>query len=166
MQCERCGERPAAIHLTQIKDNEVSAVHLCETCAEEQGVQTGTGKLPLAGFLASVGSSAAVAAAALPAGMDDRECDYCHSTLRDFRETGRLGCPHCYDSFETHLRELMRRIHGSSKHVGEVYLSPNATPSDSADLQIVQLKDQLRRSVESENFELAAELRDRIRTLE
>ena len=164
MQCERCGERPAAIHLTQIKDNEVSAVHLCETCAEEQGVQTGKGKLPLAGFLASVGSAAA--AAALPEGMDDRECDYCHSTLRDFRDTGRLGCPHCYDSFETHLRELMRRIHGSSKHVGEVYLSPNATPSDSADLQIVQLKDQLRRSVDSENFELAAELRDRIRALE
>ena len=35
MQCDQCGERPAAIHLTQIVNNAVTQAHLCETCAAE-----------------------------------------------------------------------------------------------------------------------------------
>jgi len=62
------------------------------------------------------------------------------------------------------LRDLLRRLHGSSQHVGERY----EPPGEQADPrhQLLDLKDQLRRAVESENFELAAELRDRIRVLE
>jgi len=85
--------------------------------------------------------------------------------LADFRESGRLGCPQCYASFEGHLRDLLRRLHGSTQHVGEVYLPPGGSAEDPA-RRVVELRDQLRRAVEAENFELAAELRDRIRVLE
>lgn len=165
MQCEQCGSRPAAIHLTQIVDNQVTQLHLCEVCAEEKGIQTGASlaKLPLAGFLASVGKGAA---AALAPSRDDRRCGFCGATLQDFRDTGRLGCPHCYETFETHLRDLLRRIHGSSQHVGEVYLSPAAPQAVDAARRLSQLREQLRRAIEAENFELAAELRDQIRVLE
>ena len=40
------------------------------------------------------------------------------------------------------------------------------TSSDRAQRQLDSLRDQLKRAVEAENFELAAELRDRIRTME
>ncbi|MGD2135364.1 MAG: hypothetical protein PVF27_04350, partial [Gemmatimonadales bacterium] len=122
MQCDNCHERPAAIHLTQIEGNSVSTVHLCEQCAAEQGVQTqaSAAKLPLSGFLASVGKGAA---AALPPVESSVTCEFCGAGLKDFRETGRLGCAHCYETFAPHLRELLRRIHGASQHVGEVYLS-------------------------------------------
>ena len=77
----------------------------------------------------------------------------------------RLGCAACYVSFDGHLRDLLRRLHGSSQHVGERYAIPGG---DSADprAQLLDLKDQLRRAVDAENFELAADLRDRIRVLE
>jgi protein arginine kinase activator len=165
MQCDNCGDRPAAIHLTQIVDNSVTTVHLCEECAAEKGVQTGASvsKYPLADFLASVGKGAA---AALPPGGEDRACSFCHGTLGDFRETGRLGCPHCYESFSTHLRDLLRRIHGSSQHVGEVYLTPAAGAEGDEDRVLLELREKLHRAVETEDFELAAELRDRIRVLE
>jgi protein arginine kinase activator len=165
MQCDNCHERPAAIHLTQIVDNSVTTVHLCEECAAEKGVQTGASvtKLPLSGFLASVGQGAA---AALPPGVDDRSCGFCGAKLQDFRETGRLGCPHCYDTFEQHLRDLLRRIHGSSQHVGEVYLPATTAPFDDTQRTLAELREQLRRAVETENFELAAELRDQIRGME
>lgn len=165
MQCDHCGERPAAIHLTQIVDNSVTTVHLCEQCAAEKGVQTGASiaKYPLSSFLASVGKGAA---AALPPGGEDRACAFCQATLGDFRDTGRLGCPHCYESFNTHLRDLLRRIHGSSQHVGEVYLSPSEGGGTDERRLLAELREQLHRAVESENFELAAELRDRIRVLE
>jgi protein arginine kinase activator len=165
MQCDNCNERPAAIHLTQIVDNSVTTVHLCEQCAAEKGVQTGASaaKFPLAGLMASVGQGAA----ALLDGEDDGTCAFCGARLQDFRETGRLGCPHCYETFEQHLRDLLRRIHGSSQHVGEVYLA--AAGSDrhtDSDRTLRELREQLRRAVDAENFELAAELRDRIRGME
>lgn len=164
MLCDQCGQRPAAIHLTQIVNNAVTTVHLCEVCAEEKGVQSeaSVAKFPLSDFLASMGKGAA---AALPAGPDAGACSFCGATLQDFRETGRLGCPHCYETFEPHLRALLRRIHGSSRHEGEVYLSPSASP-DAPMHRLDELREMLRQAVDAENFELAAELRDRIRVLE
>jgi protein arginine kinase activator len=128
-------------------------------------VQTGAtvAKFPLSDFLASMGKGAA---GKLPAVADESPCGFCGATLKDFRETGRLGCPHCYASFEPHLRDLLRRLHGSSQHVGEVYLPPSAAGEAAAEDRLGDLRDQLRRAVEAENFELAAELRDRIRVLD
>ena len=40
MQCDNCHDRTAAIHLTQIVNNSVTTLHLCEPCAAEKGVQT------------------------------------------------------------------------------------------------------------------------------
>jgi protein arginine kinase activator len=162
--CEQCGTRPSSVHLTQIVDGEVTTLHLCEVCAEEKGVQTSAsvGDLPLAGLLGGLGKDAA---AALVSGPDAGTCPACGAGLQDFRDTGRLGCAHCYETFETQLRDLLRRVHGSSHHAGEVYMSP-ATASADRPQQLAHLRDQLQRAVEAENFELCAELRDRIRALE
>jgi protein arginine kinase activator len=107
-----------------------------------------------------------VAAAALPTTTDTRKCTFCQATLQDFRDTGRLGCPHCYETFDTHLRELLRRIHGATQHVGEVYLSPVPGKAPSAATELAHMRGQLHRAIQAENFELAAELRDKIRVLE
>src|SRR5262249_33143414 len=143
--------------------NAVTTVHLCDQCAAEKGVQTSAQaeKLPVAGLLASMGKGAA---AALPMDGDTRRCEFCGGTLQDFRETGRLGCPHCYETFDTHLRALLRRLHGSTQHVGKVYLQPADAP-DQPDRRLRDLKGQLQRAVDAENFELAAQLRDQIKVL-
>ena len=163
--CDNCKEREAAIHLTQIVDNSVTTLHLCPQCAAEKGVQTSASvaKFPLSDFVASVGKGAA---AALPPGETTEACGFCGATLQNFRETGRLGCSHCYETFETHLRDLLRRLHGSSHHVGEVYLAPGTATPDDRLHRLSQFREQLRLAVDSANFELAAELRDRIRGLE
>lgn len=163
MQCDHCHERPAAVHLTQIVNNSVTTVHLCEECAAEKGVQTAAtvAKFPLSDFLATLGKETAGGAAA----NETERCGFCNGSLQDFRESGRLGCPHCYETFAPHLRNLLRRLHGSSQHVGEVYLSPVSTGNDPR-RELLDLREQLKRAVDSENFELAADLRDRIRVLE
>lgn len=164
MQCENCGERAAAIHLTQIVDNSVTTKHLCEQCAADLGIQTSAQVAnPLSDFLGSMGKGAAEK---LPAGRETGRCEFCGGTLNDFRETGRLGCARCYESFEGHLRDLLRRLHGSSRHVGESYTPPGTRRAAAAPPGLSELREQLRRAVEAENFELAAELRDRIRVLE
>jgi protein arginine kinase activator len=165
MQCDNCKEREAAIHLTQIVDNSVTTLHLCPQCAAEKGVQTGANvaKFPLSDFIASMGKGVG---AQLSVGDSTAVCDFCGATLQDFRESGRLGCSHCYETFESHLRDLLRRLHGSSHHVGEVYLSPASEGRDAREHEVAEIRKRLKGAVEAENFELAAELRDKLRALE
>jgi protein arginine kinase activator len=169
MRCEQCREREAVIHLTQIQNNQVTQLHLCEACAAQKGVETGqsVAKFPLGDFLATLGKgeTGEIAEAGL-----EVACASCGATLKDFRQTGRLGCAGCYSTFEPHLRDLLRRLHGSATHVGESYGAARevaahaGAPRGERDLDV--LRDRLREAIASENFELAAELRDRIRVLE
>ena len=164
MSCDQCHEREAVIHLTQIVNEQVTTLHLCERCAADKGVESpgAVAKTPLGSFLAAMGQGAA-AATPMPRSAD--ACARCGATLQDFRESGRLGCPDCYRVFEGPLRDLLRRLHGSTHHMGERY-AERGTVARPPKVEAADLREQLRVAVESENFELAAELRDRLRVLE
>lgn len=161
MVCDQCKERDAVVHLTQIVENAVSQVHLCEQCAAARGIETTVAepKHPLGDFLQAVQQQAAQ----LPG--DAARCAYCGTSLRDFRASGRLGCAHCYGAFEQSLRELLRRVHGSTRHEGWRYASadPEAVTREQT---LHTLREQLQQAVADEAFELAASLRDQIRGLE
>lgn len=160
MMCDNCHERDAVVHLTTVNDA-VKHSHLCEKCAASKGVQT-TITMPqsaLGDILHAVQQQAATTS------QDAGVCSFCKSTSRDFKLTGRLGCARCYDAMEQTLRDVLRRLHGSSKHVGQRYDAPDVQMESKSD-SIHDLEDRLRRAVESEQFELAAELRDRIRVIE
>ena len=164
MLCDNCRERDAAVHLTQIQENQVVQLHLCEKCAAAKGVETTVGSLPkhpLGEFLSQVQAQAGTAAGR----GDAARCHFCSSTMKDFRATGRLGCAHCYQAFETSLRDLLRRVHNSGRHVGRRYDPPAPPMSEKLSL-LGELRQRLRRAIENEEFELAADLRDRIRVLE
>jgi protein arginine kinase activator len=168
MSCEQCPEREAVIHLTQIVNEQVTTLHLCERCAADKGVESpgSQPKTPLGTFLAAMGQELPNQ---VPAPRTGDNCPRCGGSLQDFRESGRLGCPDCYRSFEVPLRDLLRRLHGSTQHVGERYADAekeSALPAMQARPQAAELREQLRLAVETENFELAAELRDRLRVLE
>jgi protein arginine kinase activator len=164
MKCESCREREAVVHLTQIVNDAVSQLHLCEVCAGERGVEPPmVSQSPLGSFLAAMGKGPGTAEGPLVSAP--RQCPGCGATLQDFRETGRLGCPECYECFEAPLRDLLRRLHGSAVHAGERYLEPGADPRRQ-DQAAEVLRAELRKAVAAENFELAAELRDRLRAME
>ncbi|HEY5218557.1 MAG TPA: UvrB/UvrC motif-containing protein [Gemmatimonadaceae bacterium] len=161
MLCDNCRERDAVVHLTQIENNSVAQIHLCERCAAERGVETtvAEAKHPLGELLHSV-------QAQMVAGGDrEEQCAFCGCTMADFRATGRWGCPRCYVTFEASVRGLLRRLHGSSQHVGESHQMPQSEAVERA-AKLGELRDRLRRAIDAEQFELAADLRDRIRVLE
>jgi len=165
MRCQQCEDQEAVVHLTQIVGNEVTTMHLCEKCAADKGIEGGVPATPLAAdFLASMGKGVG---AGLP-GMEDAPhatCPTCGLTMQELRDLGRLGCVDCYKTFETPLRELLRRLHGSTTHVGERYRPPGATPGV-PEAEVAELRERLRLAIDGENFELAAELRDQLRGLE
>jgi protein arginine kinase activator len=165
MSCDQCHEREAVIHLTQIVNEQVTTLHLCEKCAAEKGVEnTGAiAKTPLGSFLAAMGKGTDQAPSLHSAGDT---CPGCGGSLQDFRESGRLGCAECYRVFDAPLRDLLRRLHGSTHHMGERYSGSGPAVASNGHEQASELREQLRLAVETENFELAAELRDRLRVLE
>lgn len=166
-RCDHCQQRDAVVSLTQVSDEQKTTLHLCEQCAAERGVETSAslGQIPVGKYIASLGNKAADVAAALPGPTPGGACDVCGATLNDFRESGRLGCADCYRSFESPLRDLLRRLHGSTRHIGERYTAPGAIPLPAAPVGAV-LREQLRLAVEAERFELAAQLRDQLRQAE
>jgi protein arginine kinase activator len=164
--CEQCETREAVVLLKKVDGGEVRVLHLCERCAAERGVPPGeeTAKTPLGAFLAAMGQDT-LAEAPVSSGAGLAACPGCGATLQDFRRTGRLGCAECWTTFEGPLRALVRRVHGATHHAGEFYLPPGAEPVDRGALAR-RLREQLESAVANENFEVAAELRDRLRGLE
>lgn len=162
MTCDRCGD-DAVVHFTQITGGEMKTMHLCEPCAAAKGLDS-TPQTPasfqLSNLLAQMGTGHG---GSLKTAQGT--CSFCGLELSDFREAGRFGCPHCYTSFESGVRGLLRRIHGSTQHVGKVYLPSDPTRSERT-ARAERLKKKLDRAVQSEDFERAAEIRDQIRALD
>jgi protein arginine kinase activator len=160
MVCDMCKEGDVVVNVTKVVGSEVRHLRLCEKCAAEEGVETSV-VVPaqVTELLQSVHQH-------MPAASDDAaRCTFCSSTLRDFRSSGRLGCPHCYGAFEKSLRELLRRVHGNSRHVGHRYVAPSEGDVERS-VTATELRERLQRAIESEQFEMAADIRDKLRGLE
>lgn len=162
MICDDCRERDAVVQYTAVKDNNVVQLHLCEQCAAERGVETTVNTLPkhpLGEFLNQVQQQVAITPA------DNTRCTFCGSTMADFRATGRWGCARCYSQFEVGIRELLRRVHGHARHIGKAYHVPRSETIERSAV-LGELREKLRRAIDNEQFEQAAELRDRIKGME
>ena len=160
--CQACKKRPATVHLTDITpEGEKRERHLCERCAQEQGITPkAQAHVPIHELLAGLVTSKASIQQ-----LADLACPHCGLTFVEFRNNGLLGCPRDYDAFEKALIPLIERAHeGSSHHIGKVPTrlgTPRSTEND-----LIRLKRRLTRAVEDEQYEEAAKLRDRIAMLE
>lgn len=162
MTCDECGDRQATIRYTEMVDGRLSAWNLCEECARKKGVTGSLSSLaaPLVNILMGLLDESR---------DDDRSgegegptCPQCGMSYREFRSSGRLGCGVCYDSFKDELLPLVRRIHGSTRHVGRVPRGLHADSETRKELR--RLEAELERAVKGEEYERAAELRDLIRS--
>jgi len=160
--CDECNSNAANIHLTQIVQNEVSVLHLCEECAKKKGISIviESEKLDLPRK-----KKEKKAAHKSPAKKDEEKivCPSCRTTFEEFRESGRLGCSGCYAAFDREIESLLVQLHGDSRHRGKSYGAHAAVPQNSTD--IASLKIELDNAIRSEKFELAAVIRDKIHSV-
>lgn len=158
MKCQKCN-KPATMHITEVLGEEqFEEHHLCEDCAQkylyEPPKKGSGGQFPEAGGDESeeIGS------------LNARECPVCGIKFVEFRNSGRLGCPHDYEEFRDELLPLLENIHGETRHVGK---TPRRLPQTrQAQSELIQLRKQLHQAVTREAYEEAANLRDRIRRME
>ena len=163
MLCDACGKKEATVHLTEIVNEKITKLHLCESCAKDKGAEMEEhfGLSDLLAGLADLGAHAE------PELMTVIKCPACGFTYQDFKKAGRFGCSECYEAFRKQLDPLLKRIHGSNRHIGKVPLSAGKTVKGTNALQNLKaLKAELEKAIQSEEFEQAVKLRDRIRELE
>ena len=163
MLCQHCQKRTANVHFTQIVNNSKMEMYLCEDCANEKG-QFGFGpSLNISDFLSgfmSLGHSEA------PMDLEPREavCEVCGMSYEDFRKTGKMGCNNCYRNYGEKLKPILKRLHGNSEHTGKA--PARISKSREVSKEIEKLKELLGKAIQNEEYEKAAQLRDRIKEME
>jgi protein arginine kinase activator len=166
MLCQICKKRPVAISYTQVINHKKTQLSICLKCAEEKGVTN-----PLAGLPEMFGKILAnIFAEQQIEEMEEKatyqhstRCPECKTSLAEFEKTGLLGCAQCYQTFGKELAILLRRIHGSSKHIGS---RPRPRRVFTAEKDVGRLRRELEKAINKEHFERAAELRDLLRDAE
>jgi len=162
MLCQSCNEHAATIHLTEISEGLRMETHLCEACAQKQGLAIKS-QIPINELLSTLlaAQSEVSAGTGGPELSADIQCPSCGITLKKFAEKSLLGCPHDYGVFGEQLRAIIERAHnGNTRHCGKV---PSTVPRDTRDrIRMTNLKQQLEAAVRDEDYETAARLRDMI----
>lgn len=166
MLCQICKKRPVAISYTQVINQKKTQLSICVKCAEEKGITNPLAGLPevFGKIVANIlGEQALEEIEERAERKGGRRCPGCNISLNEFEKTGLLGCDQCYETFAKELAILLRRIHGSNKHIGS---RPRPRRVVSTERDLVKLRKELTEAIGKEKFERAAELRDLIRDAE
>ncbi|MBL8815723.1 MAG: UvrB/UvrC motif-containing protein [Planctomyces sp.] len=157
-KCRRCS-KPATLHITEIREGQAHAIHLCESCAREYLESTQKHPSGVPGEFGDVDSPPVDIAA-----ESNIICPNCGITYSEFRESGRFGCPADYNVFSSELMPLLENIHEETTHVGKRPKSRQVASEDQS--RMIQLRSQQQEAIEREDYETAARLRDEISALE
>ena len=167
MKCQKCGANNANTHVKTIINGEFKEYDLCSDCAKKMGYTNVFSDMEdeFSNFLGSFFGNV------LPARTQATRCEFCGTTYPEIAKTGHVGCAKCYDVFADELYPSIRRIHGNTTHCGK-----NSKRAENAKAEkpveqtkedkIKALKAELDKAVKEQNFEHAAELRDKIKELE
>ena len=163
MKCQNCGKREAIVEYTQIVDGNKLHLHLCEKCANEMKIGMD--------FMFDINDVFSTFFYDVPTlNVADQihvvKCQNCGSTYNDFKNTGRLGCSSCYKTFENELDSVLKRIHGSNRHINNQPKSISNSEIKNINDEIIELKESLKKCIENEAYEEAAKIRDKIKLIE
>lgn len=189
-KCQKCA-KPAIVHLTEIitpgpdtlKPKQAVQIHLCVDHAVEAGLLTPMPDQPVppaskqtasspppakakAAMGAIVPAQASVFTAIEPVSTPQITCPTCGMTWGQFKQSGILGCPNDYELFSINLLPLLHRAQeGAQQHVGKF---PARQVTQESDRQITthRLRRDLQKALEVEDYKQAAQLRDKLRSIE
>ncbi len=167
MKCEKCA-KPATFHITDIVEKgKHREFHFCDEHARQHLAPPDESvEAPPISELAKKLALNVSAAGTLrePTPADKQVCPICQITFLEFRNSGRLSCPHDYEVFRDELMPLLENIHGETRHSGKV---PKRAPRNTQQqTTLIQLRNELKRAVAAEDYEVASRLRDKIKGIE
>ncbi|MGN1327830.1 MAG: UvrB/UvrC motif-containing protein [Clostridia bacterium] len=181
MLCQNCGKNQANIRYTQIINGVKKEMALCESCAEEMGIDNVKINMPI-NFSNFLGDLFEGYNEAIPSFIKEthNQCTSCGELYNDFIDTGLLGCPECYEIFDDRLDSVLKNLQGHTRHIGRKPLNiskkmenigqnniANKNSQDNKENnELEKLKVDLNKAIKEERYEDAATIRDKIKKLE
>lgn len=165
MKCQKCA-KPATFHITDIvSKGKFRDFHFCDEHARQHlSPPEEAPDSPPIGDLAKKLIEKQPGAKIESSAADKQVCPVCQLTFLEFRNSGRLGCPYDYEIFRDELMPLLESIHGETRHSGKV---PKRAPRNTQQqTTLIQLRNELKRSIAAEDYETAARIRDKIKGIE
>ena len=164
MLCENCKKNNATTYFKRNINGNIQEVYLCSECAA---------KLDMGGMSSSLFDFFMPSQFRIRAEREQKKCG-CGTTFYNISQTGKVGCPDCYETFKNELAAVLKKINGSKQHTGRCPERLNGgknaenkipkTEEPKEDLE-AKLRKQLEEAIKCENFEEAAKLRDQIKAL-
>lgn len=166
MKCQKCN-KPATVHITELVGKKCVELHFCEDHAKQylETSEIGSSEISLPDMAAQLEEAAQMKQVTEKlAELDTKTCPVCGISFSEFRNQGRLGCPHDYIEFGEELEQLLWNIHGANEHTGK---HPKVAPFDSDErTQLIKLRREMKEAVVLEEYEKASEIRDQIQNIE
>ncbi|NLF38232.1 excinuclease ABC subunit B [bacterium] len=161
MLCSLCKKNEATIHYTEVVNNQVKKIDICDQCAKSKGINI---ELPFS-FSDILTALSKEITGLEPAAKGRRapSCQVCKMRLNEFLKSGRLGCAHCYETFADTLQDIMRNIQKGVTHMGKV--PARFFDAESTRRRISQIEKELREAVAQERYEECVHLRDELKRL-
>lgn len=157
MLCEKCGVNTATTHIRTVVNGQVNEKHLCSNCAmSEEYIDIKNNSLTQ--MLSDMFGNAV-----LPNEKKITRCSCCGSSFDDIANSGKCGCAECYTTFYEQLLPYFKRVHGNIQHIGKKTVGAQVENKDNT---IDELRSLLKKLIEEENYEQAAVVRDKIKSLQ
>ena len=122
MLCDNCGKREANIRYTENINGKIKEMHLCEECSKKLGIMNKMDFNISTNFPSFFGSFLEdfeeLNLMPIFNELKEKVCDSCNTSFEDIINTGKLGCPNCYDVFSDRLDPILKRLQGANRHVG------------------------------------------------
>lgn len=154
-KCDGCGKAAGRVRIHQSVGNDYRELWLCESCARMLGAEQSR---------PAFGPTVNELLGNLVGGTGATVCPTCGTEFRQIRQTGRVGCANCYGTFRSRIDVLLSQIGSVESHMGRYPGRLAAYKRLIIDRAL--MKEDLDAALNREDYERAAELRDRIRLIE
>lgn len=180
MKCQKC-DKVATFHITELTGSAPEELHLCEEHAQQYLHRSDPQDDANESAPDERGASCSCERcdendenfddASLKELTEDlmatdfQACPFCGLGFQEFRKSGRLGCANDYRTFQDRLEPLLLAVHGASEHVGKRPSRFEKATAANSGATLVRLRNELNDAIETEDYERASVLRDRINEL-
>ncbi|MGN0796287.1 MAG: hypothetical protein ACI4MT_04980 [Christensenellales bacterium] len=101
--CEYCKKREGNLTYSKTANGQCVVLHLCPVCYEKMN-SLGLDPFEVVKELIE---------------RDGTECNFCGTTVNDFKDTFYLGCSDCYKDMSEAVLGAIGRVQPGTKHVGK-----------------------------------------------
>ena len=159
MLCDRCGKKEATVRYEENINGDKKKINLCKECSENLGILNMNFMDNM--FMSFFDEPASIGIGKLKG--ENMTCPKCGYTFSDYAKSGLLGCSECYETFKDKLEPVLQKLHGKSYHVNTKVKYNKC--ADKPNNKLEELQEELKKSIESEEYEKAAIIRDEIKKL-